>query len=509
MRSQVLRWAKSEKRMKIATVTAAALFVMGLFYLFGDSKAMARSKADLYAVIVGVTKFQDRSIRPLTLATKDASDFRAFIEERKKLFGQTYITMLLDEQATRANITEALREKLKKAQKNDVVILYFSGHGVADAEHPGEFYFVTHDAQVKNMFGTALMMNDPRLFRAIGSDRLLLITDACHAAGFIPGIKKISSKAAVPRFAVFESLQGRKALSSSRGDELSYEEDRFGNSIFTHFLLKGLRGQADVQTRDGRITIEELYEYVYENTKAATEGKQNPQLYPTTSEIDTTPIFETPTFADTLNVDVNFEYVDENNMIRPLTENATLRCGDFVGVSFQPEQDCFVYILWWDSSGQVGRLFPNPELTEGDAKVQGGKRYWLPIQNKDRPQDRWFVLDDKPGRETIYFVASRTRNTKLEKLYGELCRMEDAGRRSDRGKSLSKEMERTINLMGFAPHTGVRKKTVAAKRTDREEVFDNFKDKIEVIGADLVYKITFGHVPREGGLGQVSQNTAR
>lgn len=485
------RREKSDNRAIVRTVCAVLLCWICLSI---DRPVLAGQPVQLHAIIVGVTKFQDSDIRPLSLAAKDAGDFRDFLLERKNLFSDVHITMLLDDRATRANVAEALRDKLKNAAKHDIVILYFSGHGVADPDHPGEFYFVTHDARVANLFGTALLMNDPRLFAAIGSQRLLMISDACHAAGFIPGIEKVSSKQIICRFPFLEKLEGRRALASSRGDELSYEEERFGNSIFTHFLLKGLRGEADCSPRDGNVTIEELYSYVYDNTKAATGGKQSPQLYPAAAKGAETSIFHVPTFKEPLHVDVSFAYVDENDLVRPLTNGSNLRSGDLVGVSFRPECDCFVYVLWLDSAGRMGHLFPNTALTDGDTIAKAGKRYWLPVKNEEQPEERWYVLDDNPGEETLYFVASRERNTKLEELCDKLDRTKSAGKDNSRAKSVSKEVQRAIHLMGFAPETKRHSKVLHVEGVTPDRLFDELKDTINVSGADLVYKVTFKHL---------------
>jgi hypothetical protein len=58
---------------------------------------------------------------------------------------------------------------------------------------------------------------------------------------------------------------------------LCNEKAELGNSLFTYFLIKGLRGEADTDG-DGVVTIKEVYDYVYEKTKEATSGVQHPQM---------------------------------------------------------------------------------------------------------------------------------------------------------------------------------------------------------------------------------------
>ncbi len=59
---------------------------------------------------------------------------------------------------------------------------------------------------------------------------------------------------------------GSVILTSSSGTELSYESERLKGSIFTYHLVSGLYGQAD-SNADGLVTIDELYQYVYSQTK--------------------------------------------------------------------------------------------------------------------------------------------------------------------------------------------------------------------------------------------------
>ncbi len=49
-------------------------------------------------------------------------------------------------------------------------------------------------------------------------------------------------------------------------------------------------------------------------------------------------------------------------------------------LAFKADADCFVHVVWWDSNGNVGRLFPNPKLTEGSGEIKAGETHWLPYK---------------------------------------------------------------------------------------------------------------------------------
>jgi len=487
-----------------------------------SAQTAAGDRPQLYAVVVGLTKFRDQGIPPLSLSSKDARDFSAALREYGQAFSRVNITLLLDEHATRDNISAALRNDLKKAGKDDVVIIYLSGHGSTDPKEPGEYYFVTHDARRENLYGTALMMNDSVLFKGISSERVLLLTDACHSGGYVlPGMEGAPSgaksaqgsplqpfgawfapeqvqaraKAATQSYAKFADLRHRIAISSSEPKELSYERPTFGNSVFTHFLLRGLRDERARRPEDGVITIGRLYKFILDNTIEATQDQQHPRMYSPKGAEDDTPVFFTPVYPNELTVEVNFVYLDDNGKDQPLTDGTVLKSGQRVGIGFNCKTDCYVYVFWRDSSGQVGRLFPFPELTDGEARVPGGQPIWLPYRQGEAPRSRWFYLDENPGEETIYFVASRNNNKKLEDLYATLARMSDSEREGQQGKRVVGEMERELRTMGFARRTKPKGADVGPPSPSPLPIA-SIENEIQISGAEAVQVVKFTHINR-------------
>jgi hypothetical protein len=485
-----------------------------LTYLSCAAAHAAAADRELYALIVGVGQYQDSHIPALSRAVKDAKDFHAFLKEREHLFSRGNMTLLIDDQATRANVVHALRHALGKARQDDIVVIYLSGHGLTDPAVSNEFYFGTHDARLDNLFGTALLMNDSNLFRGIKSDNVLLLTDACHSGGFSPGLDRLIAKSATRFFSIFDGARGRIAISSSRPEEDSYEKLMYGNSIFTHFLLKGLRGQAVHEVARDVVTVDDLYKYVHENTRLASNGMQNPQLYAAKGVAQSTPVFVVPKGVGPLEVKAQFFYESDEKEIKALTDDSVLKSGQNLGVAFQSQSDCYAYIFWTDSSGSMGMLFPNPRLTQGTGQIVAGKTYWLPHSDGER----WYVLDDKPGTETIYFVASRDKNPKIEEIYQEMLRNQGqnvqapsgtwaapAGRQAQSqapsgaavpqgiGPQAAQEITRELSLMGFADRT-VAKGAQDVSFSSREQIFEGLEGKIRVSGAEAVFKVQFRHV---------------
>jgi hypothetical protein len=352
---------------------------------------------------------------------------------------------------------------------------------------PDEYYFWPHDVRQENLFGTAVLMNDPRLYRNIKSERVLLLADSCMSGGYLSGLAS-SGNPAQPSFPGFRDVKGRFGISAAAADERAIEPPVFGNGLFTFFLLKGLRGDARTSS-GGIITVQELFSYVAEKMREATLGRQNPQLFCAQGTAEKTPVYLVPQYSQALNIKVEYFYEDVNGDAMPLSNDEALASGQHVGLAFRADADCYVHVLWWDSRGKVGRLYPNPRLTEGSGMVKAGQTYWLPSRTEGR---HWYVLDDNPGYETIYFVATREPNAKLEGLYEELHRLSDSAESQLRRTDVSGRLEREINLMGFADYVEPQTRAKTPFKSP-EELFREMESKIRVSGADAVHRLRFKH----------------
>jgi hypothetical protein len=232
---------------------------------------------DLYAVVVGVSNYKDSRVPPLAVSDKDARSFAEFLSTQKNLFNAVHVSLLVNEDATREKLEKEFIYKLRRAGKDDTVIIFLSGHGVDDPKNPGEFFFLPYDADPEYVAIRGVHMNRQWFMDRLDSKRVLIIADACHAGGFSKRGAKHLAPSLDKFISQFRESEGRVFITSSRSDEYSMEEPKLGHSLFTHFLLEGLAGAA-TKDQDGIITLGALYEYVYKKTKAASEGFQSPQM---------------------------------------------------------------------------------------------------------------------------------------------------------------------------------------------------------------------------------------
>ncbi|MBI5251121.1 MAG: SEL1-like repeat protein [Desulfomonile tiedjei] len=259
--------AQQQEQDKTATKPSPALSLAGSEVGIGD----------LYAVVVGVGVYKHPKIPKLNVSDKDAKDFAAFLESQRSLFRNVHLTLLINEQASKPEIEKELYYRLRRAGKDDTVIVFLSGHGADDPNTPGEFFFLSHDADPQFLMATAVHMNRQWFLNKLDSKRVVVIADACHAGGF-GGAGSKSLPPSLQNFVShFRESEGKVFVTSSRSDEYSQEMSGMDNSIFTHFLLSGLAGASD-RDSDGIVTLKELYDYVYTRTKDATNGFQHPQM---------------------------------------------------------------------------------------------------------------------------------------------------------------------------------------------------------------------------------------
>jgi len=226
----------------------------------------------IWAVVVGVGKYT--SMPSLKFTDDDA--FRFYSHLKSPEGGgvpDEQIDILVDEAATRENILNSMHNLFLKADENDVVIFYFSGHGLEGCFLPVDF----------DGFNNRLRHEDiRRILKQSKAKHKLCIADACHS-GTLDYSGTLVAKGPAPvslqRFyQEFEESDGGIALlMSSKPEELSLEDHGLRQGVFTYYILRGMNGAAD-SNGDYIISIRELYSYVYAKVRDYTAGAQTPVL---------------------------------------------------------------------------------------------------------------------------------------------------------------------------------------------------------------------------------------
>ena len=240
-----------------------------------------------WAVVVGISEFQDPQIPDLRYADEDAKAFHAFLlSEWAGLggFRPENTLLLLNEEATYRALRSAILTFLSRATEDDIVIIYFAGHGAPSRESAADHYFLPSDAEVDDLRATAFNMQE--FAEAVGevdARHIILFADACHSAQVGGGLaaRDLSVNRINQNF--LEGLEntrgGLVAFTASQVNQVSREDVRWGggHGVFTHFLLDGLAGAADGDS-DQIVTLGELTEFVREQVRRETGNGQIPSV---------------------------------------------------------------------------------------------------------------------------------------------------------------------------------------------------------------------------------------
>jgi hypothetical protein len=246
-----------------------------------------RRSGRLFAVVIGVSHFSSNGVQgnDLKYADRDAKAMYDFL--RSATGGGVAAAdslLLLNEEATTKSVRRALFTFLAQAQAQDTVLIYLAGHGAPDPHDPRNLYFLTADASLDDMGGTAFPMFEMQevFARVLKAKRVLTFADTCHGYGFTgqrTGAAETAGNNLVNQYIEHYAGQGQRAvITASDISEPSFEDAKWGegHGVFTYYLLRGLHGEAD-RNHDGVVTAGEIFRYLQESVPAATAGLQNPR----------------------------------------------------------------------------------------------------------------------------------------------------------------------------------------------------------------------------------------
>ncbi len=246
-----------------------------------------------WAVIIGVGGYESSAVPRLRYSVADADAvYQTLIGAGFKKENILLMTDKTERKPTLRNIKWALGTFLaRSAHKDDLVMIYFAGHGASEVDQRGierdglSKYLVPVDADPDDLYSTALPMDEMQnVLARIEAERVTVFLDACYS-GAAGGRTFASTKTRTVNVddIFLDRLtrsKGRAIVTASRPSELSIELAELGHGIFTYYLVRGLQGYAD-NNRDGIVSLQELYEYLAQEVSRKSRqvgGNQHPML---------------------------------------------------------------------------------------------------------------------------------------------------------------------------------------------------------------------------------------
>jgi WD40 repeat protein len=260
-------------------------------FILNGADSLKRS-GTAYILAIGVNAYSNSQYN-LKYAVADATAFGAEVQRSQQQianYDHVEVALLLDDQATKANILRALRRlagtddvsatdapvalsKLKPTQPEDAVFIYFAGHGTAQAQR---FYLLPHDlgydGERTKLDAASLQtilehgISDEEIERAvegIDANKLLMVIDACNSGQALEAEEKRRGPMNSRGLAQLAYEKGMYILTAAQSYQAAQEASQLGHGFLTYALVEeGLKqSAADTDPKDGEVWLREWFDY--------------------------------------------------------------------------------------------------------------------------------------------------------------------------------------------------------------------------------------------------------
>ncbi|MBE9129495.1 MULTISPECIES: caspase, EACC1-associated type [unclassified Coleofasciculus] len=221
------------------------------------------------ALLIGVSEYGDGLTTLLTPPNDVVAMQRVLqspalgqFDEVKSLINPDLVTM-----------QRAIKMLFASCKKEDLVLLFFSGHGITDDD--SNLYLTTHITAKDDFEATAVPANFVHLVMNNSyARRQVIILDCCYSGAFAEGWRTKSVGVNIKKQL---GAEGRVVLTSSTATQTSFEQEGESLSLYTKYLVEGIEtGEADYD-KDGIIYVRELHEYAKEKVQEI-KPKMKPEI---------------------------------------------------------------------------------------------------------------------------------------------------------------------------------------------------------------------------------------
>jgi len=270
--------AGTENPVTVTATTSDNTYSSRGFTIEADKTKQNKVTPNLFAVMIGVSDYKGDNL-DLQYAAKDATDFSNVlaIASRRLLndtSGKEHVFIYnLTTEANRYllpeknSIKKTLQEISTKATANDMLVIFFAGHGVMQGpETKKQFYFLTADASTASatsaIASVGISMNELTEWikpANIKAQKRILIFDACNSGQAIKdfvqfgkagqGFVAARSDEKAQQVKAIEKLNNQSGLfilAASASNQSAYEMGRYSQGLLTYSLLKAVKQQPDI-----------------------------------------------------------------------------------------------------------------------------------------------------------------------------------------------------------------------------------------------------------------------
>ena len=232
-----------------------------------------------WAIVIGVNNYNKNRTGYDSLPYA-VNDSKKMYDTLINIFGfkKERIKYIVNEKATKRNILSALLKITKQAKKGDDILIFFSGHGDKDKKNA---YLIPYDYDKNYAPYSSINIIDEIAEKIDNKFRhSLLIFDSCYS-GFAKKVivsKNSNNKNETPNYILKMILNNGfvNILTAGEDEEVYMSKYWHNHSVFTYYLIKGIKGEADYN-QDTIISLNELSLYL--ENKVSNEANQTPQKF--------------------------------------------------------------------------------------------------------------------------------------------------------------------------------------------------------------------------------------
>lgn len=250
-------------------------------------KGATDEKPTLYLITIGINQYKNPKYN-LNYAEADANGFETAIQQSAtSIFKKIVPYTIRNNTAIKENIYEAFENVRKAALEQDMLVVYYAGHGVmtdTSPDQPQEFYVVPHD--VTQLYGRSELLQEraisastlKKFAESINAQKQVFVLDACQSAG---ALEAMASRGAAEERAIAQLARstGTFWITATGSDQFATEFEKLGHGIFTYALLEGMKGEADTNN-DKKLTVRELSTYIENKVPLLSEQLKGTAQYP-------------------------------------------------------------------------------------------------------------------------------------------------------------------------------------------------------------------------------------
>jgi uncharacterized caspase-like protein len=228
------------------------------------------------ALLIGISEYKP-GLSPLPGCQKDIQSMQRVLLHQG---GFDKVDLLQNPELM--EMSGAIEALFRYRHPDDLILLYFSGHGITETD--GSLYFATRQTIIDGKLVTSTAVDArsiQRFMRNSSSTRQILILDCCFSGAFA---KEMAAKGLKPEPIDMTPVdiegqlggEGRVVLTSSSDTQSSYENEDGG--IYTFYLVQGMESGAVDTDDDGWITVRELHDFAKSKTHRA-KPTMKPEIY--------------------------------------------------------------------------------------------------------------------------------------------------------------------------------------------------------------------------------------